>query len=94
MQFIGLEYVTSFNGQITAKDVQHIMELAKEADKERSDPEDKASDWILVKGKAVVTEEAAKVFSDEHIKLFGNESQTVGPEDAPMPQPEFFMTGW
>ena len=30
-----------------------------------------------------VTEEAAKVFAGEHIKLFGNESQTVGPEDAP-----------
>ena len=39
---------------------------------------------ILVKGNAVVTEEAAKVFAKEGIFLFGNESQTVGPEDAPM----------
>jgi arylformamidase len=31
-----------------------------------------------------MTEEAAKVFADNKIKLFGNESQTVGPLDAPM----------
>lgn len=82
-RFIGLAFVTAFNGQITAKDAQHIMEMAKEADKEHSVSDDRASDRILVKGKAVVTEEAAKVFAKEHIKLFGNESQTVGPEDAP-----------
>ena len=41
-------------------------------------------DRILVKGEATMTEEAAKVFADNKIKLFGNESQTVGPLDAPM----------
>ena len=30
------------------------------------------------------TEEAAKVFAEAEILLLGNESQTVGPEDAPM----------
>ena len=38
-------------------------------------------------GMQILTEtapEAAKVFADRKIKLFGNESQTVGPEDAPM----------
>ena len=30
-----------------------------------------------------MTEEAARVFVDNEIFLFGNESQTVGPEDAP-----------
>ncbi len=83
-RFIGLAYVTAFTGQITAKDAERIMEMAKEADKEHSASQDKPSDRILVKGKAVVTEEAAKVFAKERIKLFGNESQTVGPEDAPM----------
>ena len=39
---------------------------------------------ILLAGKAVVTEEAAKVFADSGICLLGNESQTVGPENAPM----------
>ena len=38
---------------------------------------------VADKGKAVVSEDAAKVFASEHIRLFGNESQTVGPEDAP-----------
>ena len=37
-----------------------------------------------MKGKAVVTAEAARVFAEKGIKLFGNESQTVGPENAPM----------
>ena len=37
-----------------------------------------------MKGRAVVTAEAAKVFAARKIRLFGNESQTVGPEDAPM----------
>ena len=31
-----------------------------------------------------VTAEAAKVFVQENVKLIGNESQTVGPEDAPL----------
>ena len=39
---------------------------------------------ILVKGNAVVTEEAAKVYVENNLLLYGNESQTVGPEDAPM----------
>ncbi len=82
-RFIGLAYVTAFNGQIAAKDAENIIKKAKEADKEHPVSDDRASDRILVKGNAVVTEEAAKVFAKEHIKLFGNESQTVGPEDAP-----------
>ena len=36
-----------------------------------------------MKGKAVVTKGAAEVFAEARIMLFGNESQTVGPEDAP-----------
>ena len=39
---------------------------------------------VLIKGKATVTKEAAEVFAASQLKLFGNESQTVGPEDAPM----------
>ena len=31
-----------------------------------------------------MTLEASRVFADRGIKLFGNESQTVGPLDAPM----------
>ena len=36
------------------------------------------------KGDAEVSSEAAKVFAGSEILLFGNESQTVGPESAPM----------
>ena len=39
---------------------------------------------ILVKGDCTVTKEAAVVFAEAKIKLYGNESQTVGPLDAPM----------
>ena len=38
---------------------------------------------ILIKGAAVVTLEAAKVFAEAGADLIGNESQTVGPENAP-----------
>ena len=82
-RFIGLAFVTEHNGQITAKDAERMIGKAKEADQTCDFPEDKASYRILVKGKAVVTKEAAMVFAKERIKLFGNESQTVGPEDSP-----------
>ena len=38
----------------------------------------------MIKGPAEVSLEAAKVFASSGILLLGNESQTVGPEDAPM----------
>lgn len=82
-RFIGPAYVASFDGEMSADDARHIMDKAKEADRSLHYTDDKASLRILVKGKAVVSEDAAKVFASEHIRLFGNESQTVGPEDAP-----------
>ncbi len=82
-RFAGYAYVTVFNGNITSEDAEMIMAKAKEADSLCPDSGDKASNRILVGGKAVVTEEAAEVFARNHILLFGNESQTVGPEDAP-----------
>jgi arylformamidase len=56
------------------------MEILKKA--RDCDPE--AAKRILIKGSAVVSSEAAKVFASNGILLLGNESQTVGPEDAPM----------
>lgn len=82
-RFIGYAYVTEHNGQITAEDAKAIIEKAKDSDGMCPDKTDKASYRILVKGDATVTNEAAEVFAKEHIKLFGNESQTVGPENAP-----------
>ena len=83
-RFVGYAYVASHEGALTANDARDIIGKAKAADESLSAGDDKASYRILVKGDAVVTEEAAKVFAEEGILLFGNESQTVGPEDAPM----------
>ena len=75
-KFIGYAYVVEHDGDVTAEDAERFISSARHFDEE-------ASYRILVKGKATVTAEAAKVFAREKIKLFGNESQTVGPEDAP-----------
>jgi len=53
------------------------MEKAK-----KQNPE--AAKRILIKGDAEVSLEAAKAFASSGMLLLGNESQTVGPEDAPM----------
>jgi arylformamidase len=82
-KFIGYAYVTEHDGDITAEDAEVILKAAKEASADAGSTID-AYRRILVKGKAVVTEAAAKVFVENEIFLFGNESQTVGPEDAPM----------
>lgn len=73
--FVGECFVVRHDGDVTAKDALHILELAGAAD---------AQERILIAGKATVTAEAAKIFAEAKIKLIGNESQTVGPEGAPM----------
>ncbi|MBQ7795350.1 MAG: cyclase family protein [Lachnospiraceae bacterium] len=73
--FVGDCYVVRFEGNVTAEDASAIMKAAREAG---------AGERILIAGNATVTEEAARVFAGENIKLLGNESQTVGPEDSPM----------
>jgi len=70
-RFIGWAYVAEHEGDISADDAKNILKAAKDCER------------VLVKGKAVVTKEAAQVFAEARIKLFGNESQTVGPIDAP-----------
>lgn len=75
-RFIGYAYVAEHEGEVTADDAKKILKDARDCDPE-------ASERILIKGKAVVTKEAAQVFAEAKIKLYGNESQTVGPEDSP-----------
>lgn len=75
--FVGMAYVAEHCGTVSGEDAAEILEKAK-----KRDPE--AAKRILIKGPAVVSSEAAKVFAAEGIWLLGNESQTVGPEDAPM----------
>lgn len=76
-KFIGYAYVAEHEGEISAEDAMTILEKVRSIDS-------RAAKRILVKGNAVMTEEAAKVFAEAGIFLFGNESQTVGPENAPM----------
>ncbi len=75
--FIGMAYVAEHNGIVSADDATEMLEKAK---KQNSD----AAKRILIKGEAEVSAEAAKVFAESNILLLGNESQTVGPENAPM----------
>ena len=73
--FVGDCYVIYHEGNVNAEDARSILKKACAL---------QAGERILIGGKATVTEEAAKVFADARIKLIGNESQTVGPEDGPM----------
>lgn len=75
-KFVGPAYVGTMEGDVSAKDAKALVEKAK-----ASFPG--AEKRILIKGNAVVTLEAAQTFANADIDLIGNESQTVGPEDAP-----------
>ena len=74
---VGKAYVATHSGIVSAEDAAAILAKARGLDPE-------AARRILIKGDAVVSAEAAQVFADAGILLLGNESQTVGPEDAPM----------
>ena len=70
--FVGECFVARHCGDVTAADARTILEKADGAER------------ILIAGPATVTVEAAEVFASGNIKLLGNESQTIGPENAPM----------
>ena len=70
--FVGDCYVARHEGNLSAADAEAVLRNANGAER------------ILIAGNATVTDEAAKVFAESGIKLLGNESQTVGPKDAPM----------
>ncbi len=74
---VGWAYVTQEDGLLGAADARRILSEAQKADPN-------AAKRILLGGKVIVSEEAARVFAEAEIDLLGNESQTVGPEDAPM----------
>ena len=75
--FVGMAYVAEHHGIVSRDDAAEILEKAKARDPE-------AAKRILIKGAAEVSAEAATVFASSKLLLLGNESQTVGPEDAPM----------
>lgn len=70
--FVGKCYVCHHEGDVTAEDAKTMLEKAGGGCKK-----------LLIGGKCTVTAEAAKVFAEAGMMLIGNESQTVGPEDAP-----------
>lgn len=70
--FVGECFVARGSGEIGKTAAQEILARARGAER------------ILLAGDLVVTEEGARVFAGAGIFLLGNESQTVGPEDAPM----------
>ena len=70
--FVGEAYVARHSGVVTREDALKILESAEAAKR------------ILISGDAEVSAEAAEAFAAANILLLGNESQTVGPENAPM----------
>ena len=73
--FVGECFVAEASGSIGSQEAYQILEKANAL---------KAQKRILIKGEAVVTEEAAQIFADAEVLLVGVESQSVGPEKAPM----------
>lgn len=73
---VGKCFVCHFHGPLTGDKAKSIVRRAK-----ITDPE--SVKRILIGGDMYVTLEAAKVFAEEGIWLIGNESQTVGPLEAP-----------
>lgn len=74
---VGWCYVASHKGEVSAVDARAMLTRAAALCAE-------ASKKILIKGNSVVTSEAAEVFAAAGCDLIGNESQSVGPVDAPM----------
>lgn len=93
-RFVGWAFVADHEGEVSAEDAKCILKKAGEAGaakeelaagaKPAEEVKNQASKRILIKGKSVVTLEAAEVFAEAGVLLLGNESQTVGPEEAPM----------
>ena len=70
--FVGDCFVVRHEGDVKASDARAMLERSCGAAR------------ILIGGAATVTAEAAEIFAAGGICLLGNESQSVGPEDAPM----------
>ena len=70
-KYVGECFVFEFNGSLLDSDAEEIIGKTK-------------LKKILIKGKAEISKEAAEVFVNSGIELLGVESQSVGPEKAPM----------
>ena len=76
-RFIGPAYVVYHDGDVGGEDAGQILKNARQAHPE-------AWKKLLIKGDATIILEAAECFAAAGIDLIGNESQSIGPEDAPM----------
>ena len=70
--FVGPCFLARHEGDVTAADAAAMLQRAGSPER------------LLIAGPATVTAEAAEVFAGSGLRLLGNESQSVGPEDAPM----------
>lgn len=70
-QFVGQCLVVRHDGEVTEENARAMVERLGQIPR------------LLIAGKATVTRAAAHVFADAKLSLVGNESQSVGPEDAP-----------
>ena len=73
--FVGEAYVARHSGVVSGDDAVKILEKTNAQN---------AAKRILIAGDVEVSAEAAEAFAEAKILLLGNESQTVGPENAPM----------
>ncbi len=74
-KFVGPCYVAQFEGRLTADDARDILKKAAAVGGERR---------ILLKGDAIVSSDAARVFAEAELDLIGVESQSVGEPSGPM----------
>lgn len=74
---VGQAYLCTREGELDYNLASQIIEEAKKYGAE-------FSRRILIKGNAIITESAAKVFAESGIFLVGVTTQSVGPENAPM----------
>lgn len=84
-KFVGMCYVADNTGDVSENDAREIIKKAKACN-------NGSEKRILIKGNTTVTLEAAQVFAEEEIYLVGNESQTVGPENAPKAVHEMLLS--
>lgn len=76
-QLVGMAYVASYHGVLSADAAKEICEMAKGEFEE-------AAKKILLKGDVTITAEAAETFVAKGVELIGVESQSVGEVKAPM----------
>ena len=76
-KFVGPAYVGTVQGDVGEREARMLLQAAQKA-------YPGAQRRILIRGDATVTEKAAVFFADAGIDLIGTESQSVGPENAPM----------